>query len=128
MAIYTQLPVYKLSYALLLDVTRTLAGTARDCRYTLGQDLRQRLMDIIVLIYRANRMRHKVKIISSMRESLLEAQVYIRMMSDMRYISEGKYAALAEQTTVISKQMAAWEKSEREKDRDSGEPGGAACD
>lgn len=122
MAIYTNLPIYKASYSLLLDVTRTMAGVQRDCRYTVGQDLRRRLMDIVILIYRANRTRHKVPVIAQMRETLLEAQVYIRLMCDMRYISEGKYAALAEQTAAMSRQMTAWEKSERGKDKISGGP------
>lgn len=40
----------------------------RDCRYSIGQELRQKTMEIIVLIYRANRIRKKVFIISKMRE------------------------------------------------------------
>ena len=56
-------------------------------------------MDIIVLIYRANRTKKKVFIIAKMREVLLEVQVYIRLLSDLKYIS-------------MSKLMAAWERSE----------------
>lgn len=69
-------------------------------------------MEIIVLIYRASRTKKKAFIISKMRETLLEVQVYIRIMNDMKYISERKYAQLVEQTTSMSKQMAAWERSE----------------
>ena len=47
-----------------------------------------------------------------MREVLLEVQVYIRLMSDLKYISERKYVALMEETTSMSKQMTAWERSE----------------
>lgn len=53
-----------------------------------------------------------------MREILLEVQVYIRLMCDLRYISEKKYVELAEQTASMSKQMAAWEKSEQQKQSD----------
>lgn len=128
MAIYTNLPIYKASYTLLLDVTREMANVPRDCRYTMGQDLRHKLTDIIVLIYRANRTRQKVKIISQMREILLEAQVYLRLMSDMHYISERKYIALADATHNMSKQMTAWEKSERARNNDSGEPAAGSDD
>lgn len=112
MAIYTNLPIYKESYMLMLSVGKMMPNLPRDCRYTLGQDLRQKIMEIIVLIYRANRVRSKVAIISKMRENLLEVQVYLRLMCDMKYISERKYIELVEQTTGMSKQMAAWEKSE----------------
>ena len=75
----------------------------RDCRYSLGQELRHKIMEIIVLIYRANRTKKKVFIIAKMREVLLEVQVYIRLMSDLKYISERKYVALMEETTSMSK-------------------------
>lgn len=113
MAIYTNLPIYKASYSLLLEINRMMPDVPRDCRYSIGQELRQKTMEIIVLIYRANRTRKKVFIISKMRECLLEAQVYIRLMSDMKYISERKYTQLIEQTTSMSKQMAAWERNEQ---------------
>lgn len=113
MAIYTNLPIYKASYSLLLEVNRMMSNLPRDCRYTIGQELRQKIMEIIILIYRVNRLRKKVFVIAKMREVLLEVQVYIRLMNDMKYISEGKYVQLIEQTTSMSKQMSAWEKSEQ---------------
>ncbi|MDE7089710.1 MAG: four helix bundle protein [Prevotella sp.] len=118
MAIYTNLPIYKAAYGLMLSVSKIMPLLPRDSRYSLGQDCRRKIMDIIVLIYRANRMRHKTRTISTMRETLLEVQVYIRLMCDLRHISERKYVELAEQTASMSKQMAAWEKSEQQKESD----------
>ncbi len=118
MAIYTNLPVYKASYALLLSVATLLPHLPKDCRYSLGQDMRRKIMDIIILIYRANRIRNKVPVIQTMRETLLEVQVYIRLLCDMKYISIRCYAELAERTTDMSKQMTAWAKSEIEKQSD----------
>lgn len=121
MAIYTNLQVYKDSYRLMLMVYRMMPDLPRDCRYTLGQDLRHKIMDIIVLIYRANRTKQKLKPIGDMRERLLEAQVYMRLMCDMKYISEKRYAELAELAVSMSKQMTAWEKSELRKQGDGGQ-------
>ncbi len=118
MAIYTNLPVYKASYCLLLSVSKMLPNLPRDCRYSIGTELRHKLVEIIILIYRANRERSKVSIIRKMRERLLEAQVYIRLLCDMKYISEKKYLELVEQTSDMSKQMSAWEKSEIKKRSD----------
>ncbi len=118
MAIYTNLPIYKATYMLMLEVSRMMPDMPRDCRYSLGQDTRKKIMEMIILIYRANRTKGKVSLILKMREVLLEIQVYIRLMSDMRYISEGKYLNLAEQTSTMSKQLSAWEKSERQKQSD----------
>ncbi len=121
MAIYTNLPIYKATYSLLLSVTKMLTNVPKDSRYSVGTELRGKLMKIIILVYRANRTRHKVSIIQDMRERLLEVQVYVRLLCDMRHISERKYAELAEQTSDISRQMVAWEKSEREKQSDGQE-------
>lgn len=115
MAIYTNLPIYKASYTLMTIVSRMMPDLPRDCRYSLGQDARRKIMEIIILVYRANRTRHKAPIIAKMRESLLEVQVYMRLMCDLKYISEARYAALAEHMSSMSKQMAAWEKSEQRK-------------
>lgn len=115
MAIYSNLPVYKASYTLMVEVAKTLKDTPRDCRYTMGQDLRQKIMDLIILIYQANRLKNKIEKIQLMRDNVLQIQVLIRLMCDLRYISERKYVQLVESTTDISKQLVSWEKYERNK-------------
>ena len=112
MAIYTNLPVYKDTYSLLLNLSIMMPRLPRDSRYTIGQELRKTVMDNILLIYRANRVRNKCPLISQMRENVLQTQVYVRLLCDMRQISERKYAELLEQTSSISRQLSAWEKSE----------------
>lgn len=116
MAIYTNLPIYKSTYSLLLAISRISPNMPRECRYSIGQDVRNKVMEIILLVYKANRIKRKTEIISRMREVLLEVQVYIRLMCDLKYISEGCYMMLTEQTASMSKQMSAWEKSERHKE------------
>ena len=115
MAIYTNLPIYKASYRLMLNLSRIMPNMPRDCRYSLGQDTRQRVMDIIILIYNANREHNKLQKIRKMQELIVEVQVYVRLMSDMKYLSEGAYLELVEQIVSIMKQMSAWEKHERYK-------------
>lgn len=118
MAIYTNLPIYKSAYSLLLEVSIMMPRLSRDCRYTLGQELRHKIMEIILLVYRANRAQCKIPHIERMSETLIEAQVCIRLMCDLKYISEGRYVELIEYTSSISKQLLAWEKSERRKNSD----------
>lgn len=113
MAIYTNLPLYKAAYTLMLDVSRMMPNLPRDCRYSLGQDLRNKIMEIIICVYKANRVKIKHDIISKMQEAIVEAQVYIRVMCDLKYISERKYVVLSDQTVEISKQISAWAKSEK---------------
>ena len=115
MAIYTNLPIYKATYSLMLNVSKIIPNLPRDCRYTFAQDLRNKIMEIIILIYNANRHRDKLHLILKMRETLIEVQVYLRIMNDLHYISEKKYLIFAEETTAMSKQMSAWENSELKK-------------
>lgn len=110
MAIYTNLPIYKTSYSLLLSVSKTMPNLPRDCRFTIGQDLRRRLMDVIIQICKANSDRDKLPSIRLMKDYILESKVMIRIMGDMHYISEGKQAEWMEYAVSISKQMSAWEK------------------
>lgn len=112
MALYTHLPLYKASYTLLLEINKMLVNVPRDSRFSIGQDLRHCVMQIILSIYRANSCTRKVSIIRHMRSLLVQVQVYIRLLCDMRHISEKQYLRLVEQTTAMSKQMAAWEKSQ----------------
>lgn len=115
MAIYTNLPVYKASYNLMLTLCRMMPNLPRDCRYSIGQETQRKMMDVIILIYNANRERNKISIIRKIQDAMLEVQVYVRLMNDMKYISEKKYFELIELIVSITKQMSAWERSEKNK-------------
>lgn len=113
MAIYTNLPIYRATYDLLLEVERFMPNVPRQSRYTLCQNLNERIMEILVLVYKANASRNKLPMISQMRSKLVEVQVFFRLLADMRHISEKMYVAMADKTSGMSRQLAAWEKSER---------------
>ncbi len=121
MAIYYNLPIYKSAYSLLEAFGRMLPNVPRDCRYSIGQDVRNKIMEIVVMIYRANRIHRKLPVLAKMHEALVEVQVYIRLMCDLRYISEGMYVVLMDHSADVSKQLSAWEKSEQRKQSDGPE-------
>ncbi len=110
MAIYTNLPVYEESYQLLLDVVNFTRNIQRDLRYTLGEKLKQNIIDILVLIFKANKTKDKTEHIAMARETLVEVQVVIRILNDLKQISDRQYIVLAEKTTSISKQLSSWER------------------
>lgn len=45
MAIYENLPVFKLSYDLLIDIYGMAKNMPRDYRFTIGEELKRRVMD-----------------------------------------------------------------------------------
>lgn len=115
MAIYTNLPVYEETYQLLLQLVTFNRQLHRDFRYTLGEKLLQTVIDIIVLIFKANKVVEKTPLIAEARERLVEAQVMMRVLNDTRQLSDKQYVQLVERSTSVSKQLASWERSAEKK-------------
>jgi hypothetical protein len=55
MAFYTELPVYKDSYQLVLKVFEVTRDFSREYKYTLGQDMKRDALHLLRCIYRANK-------------------------------------------------------------------------
>lgn len=110
-AIYTNLPVYEECYQLLLQLVTFSRQMQRDFRYTIGEKLQQTVVEIIVLIFKANKVEQKRQHIADAREKLVEAQVMMRVLNDIRQFSDKQYVQLVERTTSVSKQLASWEHS-----------------
>jgi hypothetical protein len=54
MTLYNNLPVYKTSYDLLLGVFEVVKTFGREYKYTLGDKIKNEIVDLITNIYRAN--------------------------------------------------------------------------
>ena len=54
MALYDELPVYKASYDLLLEIFKFTKNFSREHKYTVGESLKKETLELITLIYRAN--------------------------------------------------------------------------
>jgi len=59
MAQYQHLPIYKLTYDLLLRIMQVTKNFPREYKYTLGQKLKDEVIELIVLIYKANSARDR---------------------------------------------------------------------
>lgn len=122
MAIYTNLPVYEDSYRLMLEFSRISIRMQRDYRYTLGEDVKRMLMAIILDIYRANYSCGKAAAdnVTDARERMVEVNVILRMLNEMRQIPDRHYAMLIETAVSISRQLAGWERSLRRNRKSKG--------
>jgi hypothetical protein len=110
MAIYTQLPVYEKTLRLLLDVVPCTMRMQRDYRYTMGEQLKRCIMDILILIFKANKTEQKDEYISIAREKLVEVQIMMRVLNELRQISDKQFVMFAEMTENVSKQLSSWER------------------
>jgi four helix bundle protein len=115
MAIYENLPVYKASYDLLLELYEVCKNLPRDHRFTIGERLKEKLMDMMVCIYHANSTTNESKAahLKQAREYMVEIKLYIRLLHDMKQLSVRRFAVLTEKTESVSKQLTAWAKSVR---------------
>jgi len=54
MAQYQHLPIYKQTYDILLRTMTATKDFPREYKYTLGQKIKDELIELVVVIYRAN--------------------------------------------------------------------------
>lgn len=111
MALYENLPVFKASYDLLVESYNMCHNLQRDYRYTLGEKLKQELMDLMVDIYKANVTSDKASILGHARERLVVVKLQLRLLRDLKQISIRTYALQAERSETLSAQLAAWHKA-----------------
>lgn len=113
MAIYENLPVFKQSYDLLLDIYEMSRNMTRDYRYTIGEELKKRMMELMVCVYKANSSANadKVAHIKRARECVVEIKLYNRLLHDLKQISIKRLASVTLKIESVSKQLTAWAKS-----------------
>jgi hypothetical protein len=111
MAIHTQLPIYKVAYDLLGVATDVTKNMPRDFKASIGTQIRNECVGLVVLIFRANVSRNKLPHLESLIERLQVAELLFRLSKDKRFISTGQYAQAIRLTDSIGKQANGWRKS-----------------
>lgn len=113
--IYDNLPVYKATYDLLLQIFRMNRNFQRDYRYTLGENVKNELIALLVCIYYANSTVQKTVYLQKAKEHMVRVKLQVRLLMDLKQISLKQYATAAEQMESVSKQLTAWYKSSEKK-------------
>ena len=70
MAQYNTLPIYKATYDFLLRVMHAVSHFKREYKYTLGEQLQNECINLVILIYKVNSTRDKVKLLHDMQEKI----------------------------------------------------------
>jgi hypothetical protein len=76
MALYSELPVYKATYDLLLAIFRFTKDFGKEYKYTVGESLKKETIELLTLIYRANVKRDKQGVLQSPRTDRGNTLVY----------------------------------------------------
>jgi len=108
MALFTELPVYKDCYDLLLKIYGLSKNFRKDTRYTLGEGIKKEVFELVLLLYRANTNDDKREHLLKARERLEVIRLSIRLLKDLREIPLEPFVQLNEHVEKISKQLVAW--------------------
>ncbi|HPU46085.1 MAG TPA: four helix bundle protein [Bacteroidales bacterium] len=111
MALVYDLQVYKNSYDFLLEIFIMVHNLNREYKYSLGEKLKNELIDLIVNIYKANITDNKSEHIKDARENIEVIRLLIRILKDLNQISIKRYVSINIEIETISKQLTGWYKS-----------------
>ncbi len=100
MRTYSDLPVYKASYDLLLLVYEFSNPLSRDYKYTIGERLKSETLELLLLVFKSSTAEDKIELV----------RLLLRVLKDLKQLSLKRYAQISILTENISKQLTGWKK------------------
>lgn len=113
MVLYNELPVYRDSYNLLLEIYKATNKFSHEYKYCLGQDMKRDVLNLFRSLYRANRAVEKHQPLEEFLDDFELLKIEIRMCGDLRLLPIKKVAELALLTDAIGRQITAWKNKSR---------------
>jgi four helix bundle protein len=111
MALFYELPVYKASYDLLMEIFELVKHFPREYKYSVGEKLKDEALEMIMNIYRANTRQQKKDTLQNAREHLEVVRLLLRLTKDMKQININRFVDVNKKIENISKQLTGWQKS-----------------
>ncbi|NYT76523.1 four helix bundle protein [Alcaligenaceae bacterium] len=108
MALHTDTQIYRSTYDLTLLATRLVANMPRNYKADFGADFRRQCFGLVRLVYKANTVGDKVRVLRDLREEVEATNLSARLAVDLRLISRGQYAQLVALLDSIGKQSTGW--------------------
>jgi len=106
MGLYYNLPVYKASYDLLLELFPAANNFSRDYRFTIGEQIKKEVLEMMKSVYRASKNFEGKKMqIGEAREKVETIRVMFRILHDLKQVSLKKFISLNEKLESVSKQL-----------------------
>ncbi len=105
--------VYKASYDLLIQLFVSIKNFEREYKFTVGENIKKEGMEMVKNIYRANSSLVKKQLIQSARENIEMIRLNLRILQDLKQINLKKFVFLNERIEVVSKQLVAWQNSQK---------------
>src|ERR1022692_4236930 len=96
MATYDNLPVYKASYDLLVEIFQFVKNFNKEYKYTVGEKLKNETIEMITNIYRANSRIEKKALLQTARENTEVIRLLLRLIKDLKQIDLRKFVIINE--------------------------------
>ena len=112
MGLHDDLPVYKASYDLLVEIFKFVRHFNKEFKYTVGDGLKNETMELLTLIYRANTCHEKTAVIQQAREKVELIRLLMRLMMDLKQVNMQKFVFINEKIEGVSRQLVGWQKSQ----------------
>lgn len=116
MALSEELPIYRDTYKLLLEIYKTTTKFSREYKFSLGQDMKRDALFLFRNIYRANINIYKRSFLEEFLSDYELLKLEIRLCRDLNIISVKKLAELSAIMDKIGKQATAWKNSAKKEE------------
>ena len=109
--------VYKDAFDLLVFIYRTTSALRREHRYTLGEEMKRAVQQLLAAIYEANKGRPRADYIARAQHWCYEAKVLYRTMDELHLLKDRQCVEYVRLLATISKQLTAWHRYEKRKEQ-----------
>lgn len=99
------------TYDLLKWILPVISKYPKDRKYSLGQRIENKILDVLELLIKANYSRQKVDLLKDANIELEIIRHLIRISYDLRFISVGKYEYFSREINEIGRMVGGWIKS-----------------
>ena len=106
--IYDNLPVYKVSYDLIIKTFDVVTYFRREYKYSLGESIKKEIIELISNIYKANSAQQKASSIANARANIETVRLFFRLSKDLKQIDLPAFVEINQMIESISKQLTAW--------------------
>jgi len=113
MVLHTELPVYRDTYQLIIKVFEYTKDFSKEYKYTLGEDMKRDAMQLIRIIYRANKHKNRAEHLENFLDEFELLKLQIRLCVDMKLLSIKKQATLSGLMERVGRQVIGWRNASR---------------
>ena len=103
------------TYDLLKWLMPAVSGFPKDKRYTLGNRIENKLLDILELLLKANYSRIKLEILKKANLELESFRFLIRLAYDLQFINLRRYELISKEINEIGRLVGGWIKQQATK-------------